>query len=65
MSGGLINQMPFIRYLAPSACGYNQILDVLNRMWTFLQVSARKTFIQAALDPHRKLLWFFEILLQF
>ncbi|KAH1010291.1 hypothetical protein HUJ05_004608 [Dendroctonus ponderosae] len=37
MSGGLINQMPFIRYLAPSACGYNQILDVLNRMWTFLQ----------------------------
>ncbi|KAJ8930071.1 hypothetical protein NQ314_017178 [Rhamnusium bicolor] len=38
MSGGLINQMPFLRHIAPNACGYNQIMDILNRMWTFLEV---------------------------
>ncbi|CAG9763050.1 unnamed protein product [Ceutorhynchus assimilis] len=47
MSGGLINQLPFLRYIAPSASGYNQILDVLTRMWTFLQET---------IDEHRRTL---------
>ncbi|KAJ8922282.1 hypothetical protein NQ315_004221 [Exocentrus adspersus] len=37
MSGGLINQMPFLRHIAPNACGYNKIMNILNRMWTFLE----------------------------
>ena len=38
MSGGLLNQMPFLRYIAPGACKYNQIVEILNRMWKFLEV---------------------------
>nr|CAH7744053.1 unnamed protein product [Callosobruchus chinensis] len=37
MSGGLINQMPYLRHIAPNACGYNKIMDVLTRMWQFLE----------------------------
>lgn len=39
MSGGLLNQMPFLRYIIPDACGYTQIVDILTRMWEFLEVS--------------------------
>lgn len=38
-SGGLLNQMPFLRFIAPNFCGYNQLLAVLNQMWNFLRVS--------------------------
>ncbi|XP_063920154.1 methyl farnesoate epoxidase-like isoform X2 [Zophobas morio] len=37
MSGGILNQMPFVRFVAPETCGYNQLMDVLIRMWEFLQ----------------------------
>ncbi|XP_030764527.1 methyl farnesoate epoxidase-like [Sitophilus oryzae] len=36
ISGGIINQIPFLRYIAPSASGYNQIMSMLTNMWTFL-----------------------------
>ena len=38
-SGGLLNQMPFLRFIAPNLSGYNEILAILNRMWNFLRVS--------------------------
>ncbi|CAH1235119.1 unnamed protein product [Diabrotica balteata] len=37
ISGGLLNQMPFLRYIAPDACGYTQIRNILERMWDFLE----------------------------
>ncbi|EFA01264.1 cytochrome P450 15A1 [Tribolium castaneum] len=37
MSGGMLNQLPFLRFIAPETCGYNQLVDVLVRMWEFLQ----------------------------
>nr|WCC58046.1 cytochrome P450 [Pharsalia antennata] len=49
MSGGLINQMPFLRHIAPEACGYNQIMSILNRMWKFLE---------EAISEHRKTVCF-------
>jgi methyl farnesoate epoxidase/farnesoate epoxidase len=39
MSGGLLNQMPFLRFIAPDCSGYNQLLTILHRMWNFLRVS--------------------------
>lgn len=44
MSGGMLNQMPFLRFIAPETCGYNQLVDVLVRMWEFLQVPNAKYF---------------------
>lgn len=38
MSGGIMNQMPFLRYIAPDACGYTQIMRLLTRLWEFLEV---------------------------
>ncbi|XP_068896333.1 methyl farnesoate epoxidase-like [Tenebrio molitor] len=37
MSGGILNQMPFLRFIAPETCGYNQLVNVLVRMWEFLE----------------------------
>jgi methyl farnesoate epoxidase/farnesoate epoxidase len=39
-SGGLLNQMPFLRYVVPNFSGYNQLLVILNRMWGFVRVSS-------------------------
>ncbi|XP_069701115.1 methyl farnesoate epoxidase-like isoform X2 [Periplaneta americana] len=37
VSGGLLNQMPLMRFIAPNSCGYKQILGVLQPMWGFLK----------------------------
>lgn len=36
MSGGVLNQMPFLRFIAPNATGYNKIRFVLKRFEYFL-----------------------------
>nr|ARE68678.1 methyl farnesoate epoxidase [Epicauta chinensis] len=37
MSGGMLNQLPFLRFVAPDVCGYNKIVSILTRMWEFLE----------------------------
>ena len=37
MSGGVLNQMPFLRFIAPNATGYNKIRFVLKRFENFLR----------------------------
>ncbi|KAL1456965.1 hypothetical protein WDU94_001645 [Cyamophila willieti] len=39
MSGGLLNQMPFLRYLAPGSTGYSTVCHILDNLWIFLRVS--------------------------
>ncbi|CAH1107251.1 unnamed protein product [Psylliodes chrysocephalus] len=46
ISGGMLNQMPFLRYVAPNASGYNQIKEILERMWEFLEET---------IEDHRKM----------
>lgn len=38
ISGGILNQLPFLRFVAPNLCYYNQHLDMLKKMWIFLEV---------------------------
>lgn len=38
MSGGLLNQMPFIRFLAPKCSGYKEIKHILKEFYAFLKV---------------------------
>lgn len=38
MSGGLLNQIPLLRYLAPRSSGYRQIMKVMQGLWNFLEV---------------------------
>lgn len=38
MSGGMLNQLPFLRYIAPKATGYAELMDIMKRMWQFLEV---------------------------
>lgn len=38
MSGGILNQLPFIRFLAPKQSGYIDIKHILNEFYTFLKV---------------------------
>lgn len=44
MSGGMLNQMPFLRFISPGAIGYNTLREVLDRMWEFLGVSLKLNF---------------------
>ncbi|XP_050521557.1 methyl farnesoate epoxidase-like isoform X3 [Daktulosphaira vitifoliae] len=39
MSGGILNQMPFIRFLAPKCSGYRDIKHILHEFYTFLKAS--------------------------
>ena len=39
-SGGILNQMPFLRFIAPQKSGYTNVMTHLNRMWNFLKVRA-------------------------
>ncbi|KAG8313366.1 hypothetical protein J6590_001833 [Homalodisca vitripennis] len=36
MSGGLLNQMPFIRFIAPERSSYNKNLEILSKIYSFL-----------------------------
>ncbi|KAJ1525347.1 hypothetical protein ONE63_010165 [Megalurothrips usitatus] len=36
-SGGLLNQMPFLRFVAPDRCGYTGTLRNLTTLWAFLR----------------------------
>lgn len=43
ISGGMLNQLPFLRFIMPDKCGYNLHLSILQRMWTFLEVCLAQT----------------------
>lgn len=34
--GGVISQMPFLRFLMPELSGYNDLMRILHKMWSFL-----------------------------
>lgn len=40
MSGGLLNQMPFLRFLAPKLSGYNKTIFIMQSLNKFLEVIA-------------------------
>lgn len=37
MSGGILNQFPFLRYIAPNVTGYRPLINALTPIWTFLR----------------------------
>ncbi|XP_019871649.1 methyl farnesoate epoxidase-like [Aethina tumida] len=37
ISGGMLNQLPLLRFIAPNATGYNKLMEILTRMWEFLE----------------------------
>lgn len=45
MSGGILNQLPILRYIAPNFTKYNDIMNVINRM---------KEFLEETVDEHKK-----------
>ncbi|XP_011699204.1 PREDICTED: probable cytochrome P450 305a1 [Wasmannia auropunctata] len=34
--GGVISQMPFLRFVIPELSGYNELMRILNKLWRFL-----------------------------
>lgn len=38
ISGGLLNQLPLLRYVAPDLCGYTAVRRTLENLWGFLEV---------------------------
>lgn len=39
MSGGILNQFPFVRYIAPNLSGYKPLINTLSPLWAFLKVN--------------------------
>ncbi|XP_063236602.1 methyl farnesoate epoxidase-like isoform X2 [Bacillus rossius redtenbacheri] len=56
MSGGLLNQMPFLRWLAPERSGYSHLVRVLCRMWDFLGETVSEHRSSLSLDYSRDLI---------
>ncbi|KAJ8867266.1 hypothetical protein PR048_031065 [Dryococelus australis] len=56
MSGGLLNQMPFLRFLAPDRCGYRRLVHVLQRLWHFLRETVAEHRASLSLDHSRDLI---------
>lgn len=48
MTGGTLNKMPFLRFVAPSWSGYNCLKEIVDEIMEFLQV--RVSFIKR--DSH-------------
>lgn len=45
MAGGLLNQLPWMRYLAPVSTGYSLIVNINQQLYSLISVSYRgKTF---------------------
>lgn len=34
--GGVISQMPFLRFVIPGLSGYNELMSILKNLWNFL-----------------------------
>lgn len=34
--GGVMSQMPFLRFIIPELSGYNELMKILDKLWTFL-----------------------------
>lgn len=34
--GGVISQMPFLRFVMPELSGYNDLMRILHKLWSFL-----------------------------
>lgn len=34
--GGIISQMPFLRFIIPELSGYNKLMKILRKLWNFL-----------------------------
>lgn len=35
-TGGVISQMPFLRFVMPELSGYNDLMRILHKLWSFL-----------------------------
>lgn len=46
MSGGVLNQFPFIRHIFPEKSGYKKLLKVLSPLWKFLVETINETHDQ-------------------
>lgn len=42
MSGGILNQFPFVRYIFPNLSGYKPLINTLSPLWAFLKVKHRR-----------------------
>ncbi|XP_053970473.1 methyl farnesoate epoxidase-like isoform X1 [Hylaeus volcanicus] len=34
--GGIVSQIPFLRFVIPELCGYNELMRILRKLWSFL-----------------------------
>lgn len=34
--GGIVSQMPFLRFVIPELSGYNDLMRILQKLWSFL-----------------------------
>lgn len=34
--GGVMSQMPFLRFIIPEKSGYNELMRILEKLWSFL-----------------------------
>lgn len=40
--GGLLSHMPFLRFIAPNWCNYNETMSLLRKQWKFIDEEITK-----------------------
>lgn len=46
MSGGILNQLPLVRFLAPKCSGYRELQHILKEFYTFLKVRKLLRYVE-------------------
>lgn len=50
--GGIVSQMPFIRFVFPELSGYNKLIRILEKLWNFLDEEIKVHEMKLSNQPH-------------
>lgn len=54
--GGVLSQMPFLRFLIPELSGYNELMKILKNLWRFLDEEIKMHESDSIQDKPRDLI---------
>lgn len=54
--GGVMSQMPFLRFIIPELSGYNELMRILEKLWGFIDEEIKMHEIESSDDQSRDLI---------
>lgn len=54
--GGVMSQIPFLRFIMPELSGYNELMRILKKLWSFIDDEIKMHESDPPLDQPRDLI---------